>query len=266
MRYMIRAVLNWSLAADLIDKSPCRGIRLAKERKKPNRRRLGPEDLARLAEVLRQRGEERPKHAAPVPTWFGPSQAVMMWVGAATGLRWGEVAGCRVQDLDLAGAEITVSRQLDRNRDLVVPKSASGERSFAIPEWLVGELTAHLARRGLGSRDRDALVFSSSKGGPLNYSAWRRLVWAPACERAGLGGLGFHDLRRLNATALIATKADPKVEQTRLGHADVRLTLGLYADVTPEADRLAAEAVGAWLRPGASTHRDKNAIERRAGQ
>ncbi len=159
----------------------------------------------------------------------------------------------------------SVTRQLDRKRNLVEPKSAAGERTFAIPRWLAEELGAHLGRRGLNARDGDALVFTGAKGGPLNYSAWRRTVWAPACELAGLAGLGFHDLRRANATALVAANADPKVPQTRLGHADVRLTLGLYADVTPEADRLAADAVGAWLRPGVRGGRDRNAIKYGSG-
>ncbi len=257
----VRAVFNWAMAADIVDKSPCRGIKLPQDRRKPKRQRVSPEDLERLAAVLQRIGEERAKHAAAVPPWFGPSQAVMMWVGAATGLRWAEVAGRQVRDLNLLAAEITVTRQLDRNRKLVEPKSAAGERTFAIPQWLAEELAEHLARRALTAKDGDALVFAGAKGGPLNYSAWRRTLWAPACEHAGLAGLGFHDLRRINATALVAAKADPKVAQTRLGHTDVRLTLGLYAEVTPEADRLAADAVGAWLRPVVRGDRDRSAIK-----
>jgi integrase len=103
-----------------------------------------------------------------------------------------------------------VTRQLDRHRTLVEPKSAAGERTFAIPKWLAEELAAHLARRGLTARDGDALVFTGVKGGPLNYSAWRRTVWVPACALAGLAALGFHDLRRTNATAQVAAKASRK--------------------------------------------------------
>ncbi len=226
--------------ADIIDRTSCRGIKLPQDRKTSRRRRITAEDLERPAGVLPRIGEERAKHAAQTPAWFGPSQAVMMWVGAATGLRWAEVAGRQVRDLNLPAAEITVTRQLDRNRNLVEPKSAAGERTLAIPKWWPRSWQPISPRRGLNAEDRDALVFAGAKGGPLNYSAWRRTVWAPACELAGLAGLGFHDLGRANATALVAAKADPKVAQTRLGHTDVRLTLGLYAEVTPAADRLAA--------------------------
>jgi len=37
---------------------------------------------------------------------------------------------------------------------------------------------------------------------------------------------------------------DLKTAQTRLGHSDPRLTIGLYAQVTTEADKAAAEALG----------------------
>jgi hypothetical protein len=46
--------------------------------------------------------------------------------------------------------------------------------------------------RGLTGAEADAFVFVSPRGGPLDYSRWRRRVWLPACERAGLEGLVFH--------------------------------------------------------------------------
>jgi integrase len=56
----------------------------------------------------------------------------------------------------------------------------------------------------------------------------------------GLDGLGFHDLRRLNATVLVAEGVDVKTAQSRLGHSDPRLTLAVYAQATDDADRAAA--------------------------
>jgi integrase len=230
----VRAVFSWAVSADMIVTTPCRGIKLPQV---PRYRhaKVSSEELQRLANEL------------------GPTEAVLMWTGVATGLRWSEVAGLQVPSIDLAACDLTVTSQLDRKRQLVQPKSASGGRTFAIPRWLAVELSEHLERRGLTGSQRDALVFVGAKGGPLNYSAWRRTKWAPACERCGLPGLGFHDLRRLHGTQLVAVGADPKVAQTRLGHADPRLTLRLYAEVTEEADRAAAEAVGEKLRPRPQT-------------
>src|SRR5206468_6993070 len=103
-----------------------------------------------------------------------------------------------------------------------------------------------------------AFVFAMKDGGVLDYRNFRLRVWTPACVAAGLGkittdpktkrehyeGLTFHDLRRANATGLVAAGVDLKTAQTRLGHSDPRLTLGVYAQATNEADQAAANVLG----------------------
>jgi integrase len=49
------------------------------------------------------------------------------------------------------------------------------------------------------------------------------------------------------ATALVAAGVDIKTAQTRLGHSSPSVTLGIYARATEQADRLAADAVGAFF-------------------
>jgi len=71
----------------------------------------------------------------------------------------------------------------------------------------------------------------------------------PACRAANLPGLRFHDLRSMAATALVAAGEDIKTAQTRLGHSSPSVTLGIYARATEQADRLAADAVGAFFAP-----------------
>ena len=100
-----------------------------------------------------------------------------------------------------------------------------------------------LRRRGLTGADSEAYVFASPDGEPLEYSNFRYRHWLPACEAAGLSGLTFHDLRRANATGLVAEGVDLKTAQSRLGHSDPRLTLAIYAQKTTEADRQAADVL-----------------------
>jgi integrase len=119
-------------------------------------------------------------------------------------------------------------------------------------------LSVYLARRELTAADPDALVFTAPDGDALEYANFRRSVWLPACELVNLEGLTFHDLRRANATALVHAGIDLKTAQTRLGHSDPRLTLGVYAQATTAQDIGAAEALGAQIsrRP-----RDGRAME-----
>ena len=120
----------------------------------------------------------------------------------------------------------------------------SGLRTLSVPTPLVALLAAHLTRRGLTSADIDEFVLAMPEGGPLVYQNFRNRHWLPACRAVDLDGLGFHDLRRLNATGLVMEGVDIKTAQSRLGHSDPRLTLAVYAQSTTEADRSAADRLG----------------------
>jgi integrase len=226
----LAAMFAYAVDSDRIVRTPCRRIRLPQVRQ-VERPELSADDLERLAEAL------------------GADQSVMMWTGAALGLRFAECAGLTVDRLDLLAGNVTVDRQLGRDGTLSEPKSAAGKRTMACPAWLVDDLAALLARRGLTAADADAFVFVSPTGAPLHYTNWRRRVWLRACKAAGLPELVFHDLRSLSATALVDVGANLKVTQRRLGHSSPKVTLDLYAKATTRADREAAEKVGAYLRP-----------------
>ncbi|NNC39177.1 MAG: tyrosine-type recombinase/integrase [Acidimicrobiia bacterium] len=83
----------------------------------------------------------------------------------------------------------------------------------------------------------------------LDYSNWLHRIWYPARQQAGVEWAQFHDLRRANATGLVLEGIDLKTAQTRLGHTDPRLTLGIYAQATTEADRQAADRLGDRFLP-----------------
>jgi len=105
-------------------------------------------------------------------------------------------------------------------------------------------MAEHLERFELTEAGGDALVFTDDEGGALRYSNWRRRIWVPAVAAAGCASAGFHDLRRLNATTLVVEGIDVKTAQTRLGHADPRVTLSIYASAPASVDRAAADVLG----------------------
>ena len=53
--------------------------------------------------------------------------------------------------------------------------------------------------------------------------AWHEKVWDRARRKIGLLRLGFHDLRRVYASALVAEAIDVKVSQELMGLEDPRL-------------------------------------------
>ena len=104
---------------------------------------------------------------------------------------------------------------------------------------------AHGGQRPSQQRTRTGCSFASPEGGLLRYSNWRNRVWLPAVRAAGCDGAGFHDLRRANATQLVAGVG--RCEKPR------RAVLATPTPASPSAftpkwwvrwDRRAAETIG----------------------
>jgi integrase len=55
----------------------------------------------------------------------------------------------------------------------------------------------------------------------------------------------FHDLRHTHASALVASGSSIKAVSRRLGHADVSITLRVYAHLMPDDDEKLACQTGA---------------------
>ncbi len=222
---VVRALFAYAVRARWVSRTPCDAIKLprldALQRRVPT-----PEEVTAIAEAV------------------GEPYQTMVWLGAVLGLRWGEVAGLTVANLDLLKETIMVTHQLTRDGELAPPKSRAGVRRLTIPGVLVHRLAAHMAATGLTGKDRDVLLFRASNGEPLHYSNWRQRVWAPAVRAAGMDDVVFHDLRRVAASEMVALGIDVKTAQNRLGHSSVRMTLDIYARAVPTADRAAAEQLG----------------------
>lgn len=261
---VLRAIVNYAVANDMLGRSPCRRIKLP-EVTPVKRHIVNADELARLAEAMGGVGA------------YGP----MVYLGTVEGLRWGEVAGLRTGQLDLVARTVAITRTVVRRRSGAVgfgePKSAAGRRTLAVPLGLVEMLREHIAARGLSSEAGDELLFTSPEGGVLRYSNWLRRVWYPATVAVGLGqvvtdeatgrkryvGLGFHDLRRANATGMVAEGVDIKTAQAVLGHSNPQLTLGLYAQAVVSLGQAAAESMAARFLTGPA--RDGRAMESRSG-
>ena len=226
---VLRAMFGYAVRNDWLVRNPCRNVNLPPV-ESTRRFDLTPEDVAGIA--------------AQVAIEYRP----MVWLGAVLGMRWSEVAGLRVGRIDLSTGRLSVAEALVRGtggRNVFgPPKSKAARRTMFMPSVIVAMLEQHLERVELAAADADALVFTDDEGGSLRYSNWRRRVWVPAVTAAGCANAGFHDLRRLNATTLVVEGIDVKTAQTRLGHADPRVTLAIYVAAPASVDRAAADVLG----------------------
>jgi integrase len=225
----LRAVLNHAVLEDYVARSPARGINLP-EVQPVERPEVAPDQLHRVAEAL------------------GEDYQAMVYLGAVLGLRWGECAGLRIGRIDFDLSTITIAEQLTRGiggRSVIgPPKSTAGRRTLAAPADLMSLLETHMRHQGITREDVTAFLFVGPHGDHLDYANWLHRIWYPARKKADLDWIQFHDLRRANATGLVLEGVDIKTAQARLGHTDPRLTLGVYARATTEADRAAAKKLG----------------------
>jgi len=98
----------------------------------------------------------------------------------------------------------------------------------------------------------DDVVFTAPEGGTLRLGNWRRRVFDPACQAAGLVGVTPHDLRHTAASLAIASGANVKAVQQMLGHASAAMTLDVYAGLFGDdldAVALALDGLVPPLRP-----------------
>jgi integrase len=68
------------------------------------------------------------------------------------------------------------------------------------------------------------LVFAGPKGAMLRRSNFRP-IWNAACDKAGMPGLHFHDLRHVGGTLAAATGASLQELMARLGHSSTRAAM-----------------------------------------
>ena len=181
----------------------------------------------------------------------GHRYAPMIFTAAMLGLRFCECAALRVGRIDL-DAEPSRSRKASWRRRAACSTATRrsrvrGDERCACQGRSSRCSKSHLEAVAINRDDERALVFTSPTGGPLRYSNFRKRVWYPAVERAGLPPIGFHDLRRTAATVLVANNIDMKTAQVRLGHANPALTLKIYAQATTSQDRAAAAMIDSYF-------------------
>ena len=103
-------------------------------------------------------------------------------------------------------------------------------------------------------------MFQSERGKPLNPEHVRNRVLHPACERAKVPRVGWHTFRYTYATWAGATGESIKALQAQLGHTNPNITLDVYTQPMPEAQRRVADKVARVLLPIAAELKEQETV------
>lgn len=153
---VLKTVFSAAVEADVIVRSPCRGVKLPAARPR-ERSTLTADDLHRLA--------------AAVPPPYRP----VVYVAGVLGLRWSEVAGLRVRHLDFLRRTLTVAETVAEVGGRLQPaatKSRAGTRTLAVPPFV---MPAHSTGRAGAARARTSSGRSRCSLPPRRATrSWRR--------------------------------------------------------------------------------------------
>lgn len=122
----------------------------------------------------------------------------------------------------------------------------SSKRNLPADDMVLTEITAHMQK---WEPEPHQLITTNRSGRPVQRSSFWT-CWSEAVDAAGLPkGTRFHDLRHFYASSLIKTNPNPKVIQSRLGHATIAETMDTYGHPFPDDEDLGRGAIESVIKP-----------------
>ena len=148
---------------------------------------------------------------------------------AYCGLRWGELSGLRVGDVDLKRRRLEIRQTVvaDKGYQRIEPPKDYEHRSIPIPEFLA----VALAEQVRGRPESEPVFYGIRTKTWLRNHAFRKGWFDSASTAVGLKGLTPHELRHTAASLAVSAGANVKAVQRILGHASASITLDVYADL-----------------------------------
>ncbi|MDV6211789.1 tyrosine-type recombinase/integrase [Rhodococcus erythropolis] len=233
---VLNQILKMAVRNGNILRNPCADVAL------PKTAHIEHEDLRIITiNQLRRLAASAEEHGTP-------QDGTMILTLGFVGLRFGELAGLQVRDVNLDARTLRIRRnvtEVDGHLHIGSPKSGKPRR-VNFPAYLVKRLQDQIGASGpddylfpLGGRNQTG----ASK--PMRRTNWAKRVFTPAVEKVELKPLTIHDLRHAFAASAIQAGASIYVVQRQLGHARPSITLDIYGylfedDLSDAADRLDA--------------------------
>jgi integrase len=239
---VLSGILADAVKAKRIAVNPAKGLENLPRKTARRRVYLSADDVHRLAD---ESGEHR----------------ALILVLAYCGLRWGEVIGLRVRDVEFLRRRLTVSTnavQLGVNHAVGQTKGRQS-RSVPVPAFVLDALSVQCSGKA-----PDDLVFPGRDGGYLPRPKSQRGWFAGAVKRTGVQKITPHDLRHSCASLAISAGVNVLALQRMLGHKSAKVTLDTYADLfDDDLDAVAVTLHSRYSREDAAKMRPRSGHEGR---
>ena len=217
---LLRSILDMAREDGRIHINPAQGVSSGRIPARERHRYLSATEVAALATACGDQGD-------------------IVTILAFTGLRWSELVGLRVGDIDLKARRLYVRQAApDVEGRIIVgpPKTRAAVRTVPLPQIVIDALKPRIDNRSPKEQ-----AITSPNGGFLRSNNWRRHThWNKALKKTGLAPLTIHDLRHTYASLARKSGADLRYVQKTMGHSTPTVTANIYSDLySDELDHVA---------------------------
>jgi len=141
-----------------------------------------------------------------------PKYRVLFALCAATGLRFGEALGIKIESISPDGSIIKIQRKAWRSQIHNFLKTENGKREVDLHPKMAAMLKEFIGNRQSG------LLFASRTGKPLSQSNILRRTLHPILEKLGEPKCGMHAFRRFRLTYMREYGVPKDLEHFWMGH------------------------------------------------
>ena len=147
--------------------------------------------------------------------------------------RFGEVAALQGQNIQVEPPEITIGATLSRADDSWQYERKPYTKNGVVHVLYSQQLVEIVLRQDTLEDGR--YVFTSVRGKPVDYTYYRRTVWIPALERAGLTYRKLHTTRHTALSMALEDGLSPRQVADIAGHKNAVQVNKTYAHVINKA-------------------------------
>jgi integrase len=217
---LLRSILEVAREDGRVHRNPACGVSAGRIPQRERHRYLSGPEVAALAAACKDHGD-------------------VVIILAYTGLRWSELVGLRVGDIDLGTRRLHVRRAAPEVEGRIIigpPKTRAAKRTVPLPQVVVNALSPRIT-----GRHPDEPAVASPNGALLRSNNWRRHAhWSLALRTTNLAPLTIHDLRHTYASLARKSGADLRYVQKTMGHSTPTVTANIYSDLySDELDQVA---------------------------
>ena len=244
IRACLRSALTYALVEELIKRNVMKLVKVKRsgerQQKRKKKRRWTTAEAKTF--LVSARGDDDPFYSAYV-------------LVIAMAMRKGEVLGLPTNAADEVDQVLDIGYQLQRVGGRLLhreTKTATSDDVLPTPSIAATAIRLRRKQREVDRKEADVswqesgLLFTTRHGTPIEPRNFNR-SWDRRCEKAGVPKITVHDGRRSCASLLAELNVHPSVIMRILRHANMKVTMEIYTEVSDEETRKALQQLSESL-------------------